>query len=159
MKHRVFNTRLEEYDLMDELSDARIVLVKKAMEAAADAYAPYSDFRVGVAVRLQNGEIITGNNQENAAYPSGLCAERVALFYAGSRFPAAAAECMAIAALRGGTFLEEPVSPCGACRQVLLESEARGGRPLEVILFGTRKIIVFRQSADLLPLPFVLKIK
>ena len=157
MKQRAFTIRMAEYDRLEDLSDSQVTLVKKAMEAAVDAYAPYSAYHVGAAVLLENGEIITGNNQENAAYPSGLCAERVAIFYAGSQYPDVPARSIAIAAMQEGIFQEQPVSPCGGCRQVLFEKESQGGAPLEVILYGSRKIQVLRQATDLLPLPFIFK--
>jgi cytidine deaminase len=108
-------------------------------------------------VLLGNGAVISGSNQENAAYPSGLCAERVALFYAGSRYPDEPVRAIAIVAVRGGAVREEPVTPCGACRQVMYETESRGGSPLEVILYGSRRILVIERASDLLPLPFMLK--
>lgn len=157
MKQRAFTIRVAEYDRMEELTDQEVMLVKKAMEAAGNAYAPYSSYHVGAALLLDNGEIITGNNQENAAYPSGLCAERVAVFYAGSRYPGVPVTAIAIAAMQEGIFQEQPVTPCGCCRQVLFETEARGKQPLEVILYGTRRIQVLRSAVDLLPLPFTFK--
>ena len=157
MKQRAFTIRMAEYDRLEALSDSQISLVKKAMDAAKDAYAPYSAYYVGAAVLLANGEIFTGNNQENAAYPSGLCAERVAGFYAGSQFPDVPARNIAIAAMQDGIFQKQPVTPCGGCRQVLFEKETQGGAPLEVILYGSQKIQVLRQATDLLPLPFIFK--
>ncbi len=156
MKLRAYTIRVQEFERIEELDDEQAALVEKAIAATKDAYAPYSGYKVGAAVRLENGAFITGNNQENAAYPSGLCAERVAIFYAGSRYPDVPASSIAIAAMRNGVFQEEPVAPCGACRQVLYEKEIQGGVPLEVILYGTYKIQVIRQVTDLLPLPFKL---
>jgi cytidine deaminase len=155
MKQRAFTIRIAEYDQMEELPDQQAELVKKAMTAAKDAYAPYSTYHVGAAVLLKNGKIITGNNQENAAYPSGLCAERVAIFYASSQYPDVPATSIAVAAMQNGQFQEEPVTPCGGCRQVLYEKEVHGGAKLEVILYGSKKIQILRQATDLLPLPFV----
>jgi cytidine deaminase len=157
MKHRAYTIRLAEYERLEELSDSQSTLVREAIGAAMNAYAPYSGYHVGAAVMLDNGKIITGNNQENAAYASGLCAERVAIFYAGSQYPGVPARSIAIAAMRDGDFQEQPVTPCGGCRQVLFEKESRGGVPLEVILYGTRKIQVLRRASDLLPLPFTLQ--
>lgn len=157
MKQRAFTIRMAEYDKLEELQDHQVELVKKAMAAAKDAYAPYSSYHVGAAVLLENGKIITGNNQENAAYPSGLCAERVAIFYAGSQYPEVPVTSIAITAMLNGQFQEEPVTPCGGCRQVLFEKEAYGKTKLEVILYGTNRIQVLRQATDLLPLPFVFK--
>jgi cytidine deaminase len=112
---------------------------------------------VGAALRLANGEIIIGSNQENAAYPSGLCAERVAIFYAGARHPDVAVQSIAIAAIREGILQEGPVAPCGACRQVLYEKESQGEAPMELILYGSKKIQVLNKVTELLPLPFKLE--
>jgi len=157
MKQRAYTVRLFEYNRPDELAEEQQKLVQKAMDAARDAYAPYSGYKVGAAALLLNGETITGNNQENAAYPSGLCAERVAIFYAGARYPDVGVKSIAIAAMRDGSFQEEPVAPCGGCRQVLFEKETQGKIPMEVILYGSNRIQVIKQVADLLPLPFMLE--
>lgn len=154
MKQRAYTIRIAEYDQLEDLP-ARSNLIELAMEAAGKAYAPYSNYRVGAAVLLENGEIYAGNNQENAAYPSGLCAERVAIFYAGAQHPGVPVVSIAIAAFTEGAFQAEPVPPCGACRQVLYEKEAEGGSPMEIILYGRNKIQVLRSAADLLPIPFV----
>jgi len=157
MKQRAYTVRLFEYNGPDELEQEQQKLLQRAMEAARSAYAPYSGFHVGAAVLLENGETIAGSNQENAAYPSSLCAERVAIFYAGARYPEVPVKSIAIAAMREGSFQEEPVAPCGGCRQVLFEKEIQGKSPMEVILFGSRKIQLIKQVADLLPLPFKLE--
>lgn len=157
MKQRAYTVRLYEYDQLDELSEEQVLLVNSAIKAARDAYAPYSEYFVGAALRLANGEIVIGSNQENAAFPSGLCAERVAIFYAGARYPDVPVLSIAIAAIRKGTVQEEPVAPCGACRQVLYEKESQGDAPMEVILYGSKKIQVINQVTDLLPLPFKLE--
>jgi len=154
MKQRAYTIRIAEYDRLEDLP-ARSNLVVLAKEAAGKAYAPYSNYKVGAAVLLENGEIFTGNNQENAAYPSGLCAERVAIFYAGAQHPEVPVVSIAIAAFTEGAFQAEPVPPCGACRQVLYEKEAEGGKPMEIILFGQNKVQVLRSASDLLPIPFV----
>jgi len=146
-----------EYDRLDELSEEQVLLVNSAIKAARDAYAPYSEYHVGAALRLANGEIIIGRNQENAAYPSGLCAERVAIFYAGARHPDVAVQSIAIAAIREGILQEGPVAPCGACRQVLYEKESQGEVPMELILYGSKMIQVLNKVTDLLPLPFKLE--
>jgi cytidine deaminase len=109
---------------------------------------------VGAAALLDNGEVVSASNQENAAYPSGLCAERTALFYAGSKFPAAAVKAIAIAAQTGGKFCSYPVYPCGACRQVMRECEKRGQQPIRVIMYGERQAEVVQSVLDLLPLSF-----
>ncbi|MDF1574608.1 MAG: cytidine deaminase [Bacteroidales bacterium] len=156
MKQRAYTVRLYEFDQLEELSEEQALLVNSAIRAAGDAYAPYSEFHVGAAVRLANGEIVIGSNQENAAYPSGLCAERVAIYYAGARHPGVAVRSIAIAAIREGIVQEEPVAPCGACRQVLYEKESQGEAPMELILYGSKKIQVLSKVTDLLPLPFKL---
>lgn len=129
-------------------------LIKEAKKQAMNAYAVYSNFRVGAAVLLENGKIIGGNNQENAAYPSGLCAERTAVFYANSQFPNAAVKIIAIAAYSNGEYLKEPITPCGGCRQVLLETENRYEKDIKVILYGTDKTYVIDNVKQLLPLSF-----
>ena len=124
-----------------ELNEVEQELVAAAKEATFRSYAPYSRFCVGAAALLDNGEIVTGNNQENCAYPSGLCAERTTLFYANSRYPDVPVRTLCIAARdSSGSFTKEPISPCGACRQVMLETEHRFGRPMQVMLFGTNGI-------------------
>lgn len=157
MRQQSIHIELTEYDRLDELSTVQVDLVNSAIEAAKKAYAPYSGYYVGAAALLSNGKTLTGNNQENAAYPSGLCAERVAIFYAGSVFPDLAVTSLAIAAIQDGVIQEDPVTPCGACRQVLCEKETAAGIPIEMILYGTGRIRIFRRAVDLLPLPFVLK--
>ena len=157
MKQRAYTVRLYEYDQLEELSEEQVLLVNSAIKAARDAYAPYTEFHVGAALRLANGEIVIGSNQENAAYPSGLCAERVAIFYAGARHPDVPVLSIAITAIREGIVQEEPVAPCGACRQVLYEKESQGEGSMELILYGNKKIQVFSKVTDLLPLPFKLE--
>ena len=140
---------------IDELSTEEQHLVNLAIEATHRSYAPYSHFHVGAAVRLENGEEIIGCNQENAAYPSGLCAERTALFSAGAQYPDVPVEMLAIAA-RGtdGELLSEPVSPCGSCRQVIIESETRAGHPIRILLYGRKYIYVIDGIGKLMPLLF-----
>jgi cytidine deaminase len=138
----------------NELTIEEKILVDSAKEATARAYAPYSKFSVGAAAQLENGEVITGNNQENVAFPSGLCAERTTLFYAGSRYPDHAVNALAIAASTAGDFLDKPISPCGACRQVVLETEMRYNKPVKLILYGKKEIYIVESIRDLLPLAF-----
>jgi cytidine deaminase len=157
MKQRAYTVRLYEYDQLEELSEEQVLLVNSAIKAARDAYAPYSEYHVGAALRLANGEIVIGSNQENAAYPSGLCAERVAIFYAGARHPDVPVHSIAITAIREGIVQEEPIAPCGACRQVLYEKESQGEGSMEIILYGNKKIQVLSKVTDLLPLPFKLE--
>ena len=127
-----------------ELSEEKKVLIEKAKEASFAAYAPYSKFSVGVAVLLENGIVVVGNNQENVAYPSGLCAERTALFAANANYPNVAPKALAIAAQTGGKFLENPISPCGSCRQVILEAEKRFVLQVQLFFMAWIHIIVFK---------------
>lgn len=139
----------------EELEPADRQLIEAARQATYHSYAPYSHFSVGAAARLANGQLVSGSNQENAAYPSGLCAERTTLFYANSQYPDVAIEALAIAARNEqGEFVNRPIAPCGACRQVMLESEARQGKPLRLLLCGTEGIYEIKQASHLLPLSF-----
>ena len=138
---------------LHELTPRERTLCEAAYEAAENAYAPYSRFKVGAAVLLANGQVVTGSNQENAAYPSGLCAERVALFHAGHQYPDMPVVALAIAAATNGRQVES-ISPCGACRQVLLEAEQRYGKPMKVLLCGTKEVVVAESAESLLPLCF-----
>ena len=154
MKEYKISTRMRSYQ-WDELSESQRALVTVAKEQTERSYCPYSHFHVGAAALLSNGVIIRGANQENAAYPSGLCAERSALFAAGAQYPDQPVEKLAIACFTDGHFTKEPGAPCGACRQVMLETEHRYGGKMEVILFGENETLVFDSAADLLPLIFV----
>jgi len=145
---------VHEHDSVKDLNAEDQILVEKAIEAAGKAYAPYSGFKVGAALRLANGEIITGNNQENAAYPSGLCAERVALFYANAQYPDVPVNAIAITAFNNGQQVNEAVYPCGSCRQVILEDEVRFENDVRMILAGKDKIIIAGNIKALLPLHF-----
>ena len=140
---------------MDELSAEEKHLVELAIEATSRSYAPYSKFHVGAAVRLDNGVEIIGCNQENAAYPSGLCAERTALFAAGAQYPDVPVRMLAIAA-RGthGELEDEPVPPCGSCRQVMIESETRANAPMRILLYGKKYVYVIDGIRKLMPLTF-----
>lgn len=139
----------------NELPDTDQVLVKKANSVMLNAYAPYSDFKVGAAVLLANNTIVTGSNQENIAYPSGMCAERVALFYAGANFPNQKVETLCIVAKGDLISREDLLSPCGGCRQVMAETESRQGEPYRVILVCQNdEVIIFNSALDLLPLAF-----
>ena len=143
-----------EYESADQLDPQDRKLAQAAIEATGNSYAPYSHFNVGAAVMLEDGEIIKGSNQENAAYPSGLCAERTALFYAGATHPDKAVIKLAIAAGQNGKLCDTPATPCGACRQVMAQYQFKGGRPMEVLLIGARNIWKFSKVDDLLPLIF-----
>ena len=140
---------------MDELSAEENPLVELEIEATSRSYAPYSKFHVGAAVRLDNGVEIIGCNQENAAYPSGLCAERTALFAAGAQYPDVPVRMLAIAA-RGthGELEDEPVPPCGSCRQVMIESETRANAPMRILLYGKKYVYVIDGIRKLMPLTF-----
>ena len=138
----------------DEIPSEYISLIEEAKKQTQKSYAPYSEFHVGAAVLLENGIVVGGNNQENSAYPSGTCAERTAIFYANSQHPDIPVKLLAIAAFTNGKFTSEPVTPCGACRQVLLETENRYNQTIKVILYGTDKIYVFDSIKQLLPLSF-----
>lgn len=144
----------EVIDKRDNLEKEDLSLVNQAINASSKAYAPYSDFKVGAAILLENGNSIIGSNQENAAYPSGLCAERVAAFSAGSEYPTEKIKKIAIAARKENGAVS-PVTPCGACRQVLLEYEIKQNQSIEVLLTGIDgSILVFKSINDLLPVGF-----
>ena len=145
------------YDFVSEseLSAEDQELVTRAKEATKNSYANYSHFYVGAALRLENGEIIIGANQENAAFPSGLCAERTAVFAAQAQHPEQSIKTLAIAARNANGFLKEPISPCGPCRQVILEVEDRYKQPVRILLYGTDGVYVIDSVKDLLPFCFV----
>lgn len=138
----------------NELTPEEVHLIEKAREQVSKSYAPYSKFSVGAAVLLENGEIFAGSNQENSAYPSGLCAERVAMFYANAQYPDVAVKTLAITAFSDGNFLQEPITPCGSCRQVLLETENRFKKDITVFLDGQKYIYRLDKVKELLPLSF-----
>ena len=145
-----------EYDSLSELPDCDRLLVEQAQQTAIKAYAPYSKFMVGAAVLLKNGEIVKGNNQENAAYPSGLCAERVAVFYAMAIYPKEKIEAIAVTAFSEDSMLKTPPFPCGSCRQVLAEYEYRQKEPIRFIFHArSGKTIVIEGVNNILPFPFV----
>lgn len=155
MKKIDIHTVVTEYDTLDELSQEEQALMSKAMEAANYAYAPYSEFYVGAALLLENGKVVTGNNQENVAYPSGLCAERVAIFNAGARYAKEPISKIAIIAKSPRFKVDYPVSPCGACRQVMSEYEMKQEGSIRVIMMGEKgKIRSVESVNDLLPLLF-----
>lgn len=138
----------------DELNKAEQDLMTSAMEATTRSYAPYSKFSVGAAALLANGIVVTGTNQENAAYPSCLCAERTTLFYANSQYPDQPVLTLAIAARTEKDFIDLPIPPCGACRQVILETEKRYKQPIRILLYGKKEIYEVKSIGDLLPLSF-----
>ncbi len=143
-----------EYSSLEEMDPQDQEVVKAAIEAQKGSYAPYSNFNVGAAVRLEDGTIIKGANQENAAYPSGLCAERTAMFAAGATYPGVPMTTLAIVGGFGFTLSETPCTPCGGCRQVMAEYQTTGKRPLSVIMFGTEKTWKFEKVDDILPFIF-----
>ncbi len=143
-----------EYESLDQLELRDRELAQAAIEATKGSYAPYSNFNVGAAVRLDNGQIVKGSNQENAAYPSGICAERTAMFYASANYPENAMTAIAITASQNGTLCDNPVTPCGSCRQVMAQYQTKGGQPMEILLVGGKKIWKFSKVDDVLPLIF-----
>lgn len=148
--------KYNEYSTWKELSEKEIKMVESAYAICEKAYAPYSKFQVGATLLLSNGEIISGNNQENIAYPSGLCAERVALFFAGANFPKESIETIVVVAKGDLLPVDKTLSPCGSCRQVMIESEIRqNNQPIRVVLVSQNgKTIVFNSVLDLLPFAF-----
>lgn len=138
----------------EELTPEEKQLVEVARQATYRSYSPYSHFSVGASVLLANGVILSGSNQENAAYPSGLCAERTVLFYANSQYPNQPITMMAIAARSEKGFTEIPITPCGACRQVLAETEKRFEYPIRILLYGETETIIIDGVKDLLPFLF-----
>ena len=138
-----------------ELSKEDRELVVAAKRATAGSFSPYSKFRVGAAVRLKNNTIVTGANQENAAFPSGLCAERTALFAANAQNPNQPVVALAIAARKDRKYMSRPIPPCGACRQVISGVEERFGQPIRILLYGTEGILISEGIGPLLPLRFV----
>lgn len=155
MKKNNISLSFDEYSSLAALNAEDKLLLESAITACDTAYAPYSKFRVGAAVLLENGIIVLGNNQENAAYPSGLCAERVALFAAGSQFPGVSIKKVAVAAFPENANLPKPVSPCGACRQVMAEYEHRYASDIGLIMISSGgTIIVTHRVSTLLPFLF-----
>ena len=155
MKKQKIEIQLEVFETLSELPKDIQELMDKAQQARENAYAPYSRFRVGAALRLSSGEIVMGNNQENAAFPSGLCAERVAVFNAGANFPNQNITAIAISTRSEKQQITEAIAPCGACRQSLAEYEQRQKSPIAIYFMGeTGKIIKVASVNDLLPLGF-----
>jgi cytidine deaminase len=144
----------KEFDNTSDLSKADQELVAAAIEAALNAYAPYSKFRVGAAIRLESGKIVNGANVENAAFPSGICAERSALSNTVSNHKNDKPVALAVAAMNEQGLTNEPVTPCGNCRQVIAEEESRTGKQIRIILIGKTKVYVIESVSSLLPLQF-----
>ncbi|WCO01012.1 cytidine deaminase [Psychroserpens ponticola] len=155
MKDIKIESTLTVYDNFNELPSDIASLMEKAIEARKNAYAPYSNFSVGAAILLDNNQIVTGNNQENASYPSGLCAERTAIYYAGSQYPDAKIVKMALTAGSRISQTITPIPPCGACRQAIAEYEVKQKTPIEIYFMGeTGKVVKSNSLANLLPLGF-----
>ena len=144
----------QEYDSIEQLSSMDRELAEAAIQATEGSYAPYSKFNVGAAVRLDSGLIVKGANQENAAYPVGCCAERTALFWCGANRTGEVITAIAIAAQTGSSFTNDPISPCGMCRQALLEVEHKQGSPIKVLLYGTNGTHCIESIEALMPLTF-----
>lgn len=154
MTAKQINIAYQEFSSIDELNAEDRELAQAAIEGMRGSYAPYSHFNVGAAVRMSNGQIVRGANQENAAFPSGLCAERTAMFAAGAKYPD---KDMCSIALAGGVYgriTDEPATPCGACRQVMAQYQTKAGKPMSVIMVGAKRIWKFEKVDDILPLVF-----
>ena len=139
---------------MNELPDTDVELIEKAIAQTGKSYSPYSKFNVGAAIRLADGKTVVGCNQENAALGVTMCAERSALFAAGAQCPEVPVEAIAIAARDANGLLKEPISPCGVCRQAMVETETRYRRPLRILLYGTERVFVVEGIEKLMPLTF-----
>ena len=155
MAEKIININYMEYNSAEELPAEYRELLEMALKATCNSYAPYSGFHVGAAVKMIGGETVTGSNQENAAYPSGLCAERVALFHAHHTFPKESVKAIAVIA-RGsdGNITPELTFPCAACIQVMVESEKRGNCPIAIIIGSATKVLVVDSVQNLLPFSF-----
>lgn len=155
MKEIIIETKLKVYDNLKELPENIQSLMQKASQVRDNAYAPYSNFAVGAALLLDNDEVITGSNQENASYPSGLCAERTAIYYSGAQYPKAKILKMAIIAGSRLSATTAPIPPCGACRQAIAEYEVKQEAPIQIFFMGeTGKVVESNSLANLLPLIF-----
>ena len=155
MKEIKIESTLYVFENLNELPEEALMLMKEAVKAREKAYAPYSNFKVGAAILLDNNKVVLGSNQENASYPSGLCAERTAIYYAGSQFPSAKIVRMAITAGSINNKTTKPIPPCGACRQAIAEYEIKQDTPIEIYFMGeTGSIAKSNSLANLLPLVF-----
>ena len=154
MSNKRLTIDYEEFTSAGQMLPEDQELVKAAIDAQNGSYSPYSNFQVGAALRLANGLIVKGANQENAAYPSGLCAERTAMFWAGANYPDVPMDALAIAGADHGVLCESPASPCGSCRQVMAEYQKKHGKPMIIILVGSKRIRKFHCVDDLLPFIF-----
>lgn len=155
MQKQKISFELTVFEGWAELSEENKIVMSKAVSARKNAYAPYSNYQVGAAVLMENGEIVIGSNQENASYPSGLCAERVAIFQAGALYPGMSIKSVAITATSKNHVVDSPAAPCGNCRQAMLEYETRQKKPIKLFLMGeTGKVLECNSIADILPLGF-----
>ncbi len=155
MEKQQISFTLTLYEDRTDLPEALQGLLKAAEDSRENAYAPYSNFKVGAAVLLNNGEVVIGNNQENASSPSGLCAERVAIFHAGARFPGVSIKAVAVSAASSKGKVDKPATPCGNCRQSMSEYEYKQKSPIEIVMAGeTGPVYHCSSISDLLPLPF-----
>ena len=154
MEQKAINISFQEYKSINELNAEDRELAGCAIQAMGRAYAPYSHFHVGAAVRMSNGQIVEGANQENAAFPSGLCAERTAMFAASARYPDKDMRSIALAGGVHGLLTDMPATPCGACRQVMAQYQAKAGKPISVIMIGKDCVWKFEKVDDILPLIF-----
>lgn len=155
MNEITISTTLQVFDDINALDQQVKDLMTSAVEARNNAYAPYSKFNVGAALLLDNNEIVIGSNQENASYPSGLCAERTAVYYAGAKYPKSKILRMAISASSQNQITDKPIPPCGACRQALAEYEIKQDQPIEIYFMGAQgKVLKSNSLANLLPLLF-----
>ena len=155
MKKITISADLDVYDTESELPNDVQDLMKEAIAAREKSYSPYSQFRVGAAILLENGEVVTGSNQENASYPAGLCAERTAIFYAGAKYPEKKILKMALSARSENHPVEVPTPPCGSCRQAIAEYEVKQEQPIEIYFMGEKgKVVKANSISDLLPLIF-----
>ena len=154
MINREIRITYQEFKSIDEMLPEDRELAAEAIKAMEGSYAPYSHFHVGAAVRMSNGQIVRGANQENAAFPSGLCAERTAMFSAGAQYPDKDMESLALAGGVMGRLAKEPATPCGACRQVMAQYQTKAGKPMSVIMVGDGCIWKFDRVDDILPLIF-----
>ncbi len=153
MKEKNIDLKFNVYQF-DELTTADQELVNQAKEATQRSYSPYSKYQVGAAALLSDGTIVTGSNQENVSYPLSQCAERNTLFYANSQYPALAVDTLAIAAYTDNQYTSSPITPCGGCRQVMLETENRYKQPIRILLYGTQGVYEISSATFFLPLSF-----
>ncbi|MHA6281491.1 cytidine deaminase [Salinimicrobium sp. CAU 1759] len=155
MKKITISADLEVYNDETELPQEVQGLMTQAVDAREKSYSPYSQFKVGAAILLENGEVVTGSNQENASYPAGLCAERTAIFYAGAKYPESKILKMALTARSENHKVEVPTPPCGSCRQAIAEYEVKQDQPIEIFFMGEKgKVVKANSISDLLPLIF-----